>query len=128
MRITKEEDYGISLILALGSIRSKNFLSLQEIGLSYHLSPFFLKRVAKKLKKANLIISKEGSKGGYLLAKSIKKISYGEIIRAISGPIDISPHCCECSKKACSQRKSWQEINNKIAELLDSFIVNKITT
>ena len=119
MKITKEEDYGILLIYALLYPGGKRYLSLSEISQKYNLSEFFLKRVANKLKRAGLIKSKEGIKGGYILAKAPSSISYGEILQAISGPIDISPSCQECGKRICQPRSVWKNINNEITKLLN---------
>jgi len=120
MKITKEEDYGILLIQALLYPGGKSYISLSEISQKYKLSEFFLKRVANKIKKAGLIKSKEGVKGGYILSKAPSSISYGEVLHAISGPIDISPSCNECGKKICHQKMVWQNINETITNLLDS--------
>lgn len=125
MKITKEEDYGILLIHALSYPGGKRYTPLSDIATKYKLSEFFLKKVAKKLKKAGLIKSKEGIKGGYILAKPPILISYGDILSAISGPIDISPCCLKCSEKTCQPRLVWHNINKKITELLNSI---KITT
>lgn len=120
MKITKEEDYSILLIQALLSPGGKRYLPLSEISMKFSLSKFFLKKIAKKLKFAGLIKSKEGKNGGYILAKAPTFISYGEIISAISGPIDISPCCPECSKKTCQPRSVWFQVNKKFTELLNS--------
>ena len=118
MKITREEDYAILLIYSLVSPGGKKYLPLAEIAKKFSLPEFFLKKVAKKLKQSGLIKSKEGASGGYLLIKPPSQISYGEIITAISGPIDISPSCPTCEKKKCRQRLIWKDINNKISEIL----------
>lgn len=126
MKITKEEDYAVNLIHALSSSRGKIYLSLTEVADRYRLSKFFLKKVAKKLIDAGLLTSKEGNKGGYLLAKPAFQISYGEIITAISGPIDVSPCSVACLKKNCQQRPVWNKINKKISEILFQQKLSKI--
>lgn len=120
MKITKEEDYAVNLIHALSTWRGKTFISLSEVASRYRLSKFFLKKAAMKLMEAGLLISKEGSHGGYLLAKPTGKISYGQVITAISGEIDISPCCHTCLRKICHSRQTWININAKIKNLLNS--------
>lgn len=119
MKITREEDYAILLVYALLSPGGKNYLPLVKIAQKFHLSEFFLKKVAKKLKRSGLIKSKEGAGGGYILTKSSSTISYGDIIAAISGPVDISPSCPDCGKKNCPQRLIWNDLSNKISDILE---------
>lgn len=124
MKITREEDYGIILITALSKKGNNTYLPLSQIARKYNLSLFFLKGIAKKLKRAGLIKSKEGKNGGYKLSKNPFSLSYKDIIYAISGVIDISPCCPECDKKTCQSRAVWKNINKKITELLSTIKIS----
>lgn len=86
MKITKEEDYAI-LFMSILAIRNDKLLSLQEISADFNVPYYFLKKIARQLKEARLIKSKEGAAGGYSLNIPAKEITLAEIIEAIRGPL-----------------------------------------
>ena len=51
------------------------------------IPPRFLEQIFQDLKKASLVKSKRGPKGGYALARPPGKIRIGDIVRALEGPI-----------------------------------------
>lgn len=49
----------------------------------------FLEQIFQDLRRAALVSSKRGPRGGYHLARRTNEISVGDIIRALEGPITI---------------------------------------
>lgn len=86
MRITKEEDYAI-LFMSILAVRSGQLLSLQEISDDFGIPYYFLKKIARNLKDAQLVKAKEGAAGGYALALPAKEITLADIIEALRGPL-----------------------------------------
>lgn len=112
MKITKAEDYAISLMAEL-AINPKKFHSLNHIAEKRSLPEPFLKKIAHQLKNAGLIAVKEGRTGGYRLAKPPQKISLEEILK-IFNPRPFLTACIlknpavKCLKyNTCSSRKTW---------------------
>jgi Rrf2 family protein len=88
-----------------------------------------LAKILQKLAKKGLVISHNGPKGGYLLAKEPSEISIGEVIRAIEGPIGIAECYHEsdnlCSQKAhCNIRTPMGVIQARIISLLDGITLD----
>jgi Rrf2 family transcriptional regulator, cysteine metabolism repressor len=75
------------------------------------------------LKKAGLVESVRGAHGGYLLRYSNEKISVGDIIRAVEGPI--APVSCLSSNEACGRssqcvtRKVWSKLHDSMLNVLN---------
>jgi Rrf2 family protein len=86
VKITKEEDYAI-LFMSVLAIRKDKMLSLQEISDDFSIPYYFLKKIARQLKDAQLVKAKEGAAGGYSLNLPAKEITLAEIIEAIRGPM-----------------------------------------
>ena len=99
----------------------RRLVPLSKIASSYHLSPFFLKRIARALKRAKLIKSKEGANGGYALARHPKTVSLGKILQVFAGPQILSPGCLNtfCPVKKCPPKIVWQKINKEILKSLE---------
>jgi Rrf2 family protein len=81
------------------------------------------------LKKAGLIKSVRGPKGGYRLARESEKISFGEIVRSMEGPIalvscasvNFYAPCGDCQDEAtCAIRRAFAVLRDQSTEVLDS--------
>lgn len=99
----------------------RRLVPLSEVASSYHLSEFFLKRIARALKRAKLIKSKEGAKGGYALARHPKTINIAQVMEVFAGPQILSPGCLNtfCPVKKCPPKIVWQKINKEILKSLE---------
>lgn len=58
-------------------------VSLTEIGKTHGISLLFLKKLARNLKTAGIIESKEGAKGGYVLSRDARHVSVLEVMEAV---------------------------------------------
>ena len=107
-------------------------VSLKEIAKNQGLSLSYLEQLFSTLKKERLIISQRGAKGGYKLAKPPQKISVGDIIRAVEGPIEFS-ECVggaenyECNKSSmCVTKDVWQEVNDSVNSVIDNITLQDL--
>jgi len=131
-QISRQEDYGIFLMDKLAKNFGCGSVSLATIADESKISVFFLKQLARKLRKAGLIKSKEGIGGGYKLTRSPKKITVGEIISAFSGPLELV-ECCDLSKKInckladlCHSKSALRKINQELVARLNSLTLASI--
>jgi len=101
-------------------------ITLHSISERQGISVGYLEQLMVPLKKEGLIRSVRGAQGGYLLAREPEKITVGDIIRALEGPI--APVACvsedfpeECDRaEGCVTRLVWAKVRDSIAEVLDS--------
>jgi Rrf2 family protein len=82
--ITASVEYGIHSLLWLIGQEGRP-MSSRELAELSGVSPTFLAKIFPKLEKAGIVRAAEGVRGGYLLAKPPKNISFMEIIDAIEG-------------------------------------------
>jgi len=80
-------------------------------------------KILKLLVKANLLESKRGTKGGYVLQGGIADINIAQIITAIEGPISMTECATDigsCDQEAsCEIKGNWSLINRKIYSALE---------
>ena len=81
LRLLRQEDFAILLVSELAG-SPDHLISLTEIGRSHGVSMLFLKKIAHNLKKAGIIDSKEGVRGGYFLTRNPKNISVLDILKS----------------------------------------------
>jgi len=83
MKFTRQEEIAVLLVSSLASDPGL-YISLSDVGEEHNISPLFLKKIARLLKLANIVHSKEGVDGGYILAKDPKDIRVIDIFAAVS--------------------------------------------
>lgn len=102
LKLSKQGDYGLILMTTLAVLPSQQYLSLKKISVKHQLPYKFLSQIASKLKLAQLIVSKEGTNGGYRLQRPATSITIKDIIIALDGPIATVD--CQKSTPTCRHR------------------------
>jgi Rrf2 family protein len=111
MRISRSTGYGL---LAAGYIAKseKNGIVLsQTISKEYDIPLEYLLKILQQLVRANILRSKRGPRGGFVLSKPTSKISMLEIIEAVDGPLVCQLNLDEHSKrdKFCTRAEKAYE-------------------
>jgi Rrf2 family protein len=99
-------------------------VSAKRIAEEFAIPPELLAKILQRLAKQRLIISQNGPKGGYILARRPMEITVGQVVRALEGPINIV-ECLEedsnCPQMArCNLRRPVQKIQAAISQMLDT--------
>jgi len=88
----------------------------------------FLDAILVELRNAGILNSRKGKGGGYLLARPAEKITVGQIIRILDGPLapiacaskTAYQHCADCpDEAACAIRDIMLDVRDSIAMILD---------
>jgi len=118
MKISTKVRYGLRFMLNLAERYGSGPMFLRKISEEEEISEKYLSQIVLYLKKAGLITSIRGAKGGYVLSKKPKDITIKSIYDAIEGEIVI----LDCLKNKnicnrivdCGSRSFWQDLNNTI--------------
>ncbi len=126
MLISTKGRYGLLAMCRLAINYGGQPLSIKEIAEERNFSTSYLEQLFATLKRAGLVYSTRGARGGYRLAKAPESITAGDVLRALEGPLMIS----ECIDKenlnacdntfTCITRPFWCKLQNCIEEVLDS--------
>ncbi|HUS52208.1 MAG TPA: Rrf2 family transcriptional regulator [Candidatus Bathyarchaeia archaeon] len=117
--LTKKADYGIELMITLAKNYGQGPLSLRQVAKRKKLPFKFLEQLAILLREAGLIDAKEGRGGGYLLKKAPEKISIGQIVKVLEGPVEVGA-CFGCPKATiCGQKDVWSEVGEKVKKTME---------
>ena len=138
MKLTKKTRYGTRLLLDLAQHQNEGVVQTSEISIRQNISIKYLEQIIRPLKKAKLVKSVRGPKGGHMLAKKPKKITLGDITRLFEGQSDLvdcisKPETCPKSDD-CVVRLAWQKATIALYKELDSISIanllenkNKVT-
>ena len=88
MKISKEVKYALLAVGYVANNSEAGLVKAPSISQEYGIPEMFLFRIMRELVKGNILKSKRGAKGGYLLARPAKEISMLEIIEAVTGKKD----------------------------------------
>jgi Rrf2 family transcriptional regulator, cysteine metabolism repressor len=117
MKISTKGRYGLTIMIELAKRYGEGPTSLKSIAQTHNLSEHYLEQLVAPLRNAKLVKSVRGAYGGYELADHPSKITAGDIIRVLEGPI--SPvEVLENEEPA--KRELWIRIRDAVKEVLDS--------
>ena len=90
MMFSTRAEYGVRVMVELarrGADDERGCVSLAEIADGDGLPLAYLEHLAARLRKAGLVESRRGARGGYLLARPADEISMAEVVEALEGSI-----------------------------------------
>jgi Rrf2 family iron-sulfur cluster assembly transcriptional regulator len=124
MKLSTRSRYGARILVDLARNRNQGPVRIGEISKRQDISVKYLEQLIRPLKKANLVTSIRGPKGGHLLAEKPENISLGQVVRLFEGQSDLvkcvsSPEKCAISDD-CQVRLAWRDATKVLYEKLDS--------
>lgn len=134
MRLSKKTDYALRALLYI-SIRHKGgSVQVKEISSTEKLPTKFLENILLTLRKAGILHSRMGLRGGYSLARPPEQITLGEVIRVLDGTI--APMSCvsrveyeSCPAEiGCAIKSVMQDVRNAVARVLDDTTLADLTS
>lgn len=132
MKISTKGRYGLRALIDLAKFSEIEPVSINSIATRQGISERYLEQLMTLLKKAGLIKSIRGAGGGYVLAKDIKEISVGDVLRALEGSLEpvecaaFHPDApCEASG-GCVTKYVWQRINESINKTVDEISLEQL--
>lgn len=134
MKISAKGEYGVRAMAILALDYRDGPVALRDIATREGISYQFLEQIFLPLRRAGLIESVRGAKGGYVLAKPPEEIKVGDIVRTLDGPI--APVDCvaegtarPCSRSgACLTRGIWERLRDTVSEVLDDITLADVVS
>ena len=87
MMFSTKAEYGVRVMVELARSAGEEPVPLAEIASHDGLPLAYLEHLVARLRKAGLVDSRRGSRGGYLLARPAHEIAMAEIVEALEGSI-----------------------------------------
>ncbi len=132
MKLSKKSEYGLRALLELTLVHGRFPLRRQDIAARQHIPVQFLEQILLALKRAGLLSSRRGIKGGYTLIKQPRDITLGQVIRVLDGPLapigcvskTAYQKCADCpytDKPQCPVQHVMGTVRDAIAGILDNY-------
>jgi Rrf2 family protein len=128
LRLSKKADYALMSMKHL-ALRTDvaGSSSAREISEAYDIPLELLAKVLQRLVRARLLVSVQGTRGGYRLGRPATAISVADVIQAVDGPVTVTAcstddHNCDQYSK-CSIRDPLWKIKNRTYDALNTVSV-----
>ncbi|HJQ21190.1 MAG TPA: Rrf2 family transcriptional regulator [Gemmatimonadaceae bacterium] len=126
MRITTLAEYGVICALHLARRVGEGPVTGRDVAASERLPVDYVEQILLRLRRAGIVKSTRGARGGYSLARAPEEVSVRDVIAA-SELQTFDLHCLthpveeeRCSAShACSIRPVWMLLQQKIDAVLD---------
>ena len=127
MKLSTRSRYGTRIMMELARRDREKPIQVSEIARVQKIPVKYLEQLIRTLKKANLITSVQGSKGGHQLNQPPESITIGRLVRLFEGQTDLvacvsSPENCQMAE-ACRVRTVWMEATEAMYEKLDAVTI-----
>ncbi len=101
LRLSKKADYALIAMRHLAGAPADSSVSAREIAESYAIPAELLAKVLQRLVRSRLLMSVQGTRGGYRLAGEARLLTVADVIQAIDGPVAVT--ACSPDDHRCEQ-------------------------
>ena len=131
MKLSKKGEYALRSLIILGIAAEveRKLVQVSELARSEQLPVKFLEQILHTLKSAGIVESERGKFGGYRLARPARKVTIGEVVRLVDGPLapircvsQTAYEPCSCPDELhCGLRMLMLDVRNAISGILDKY-------
>lgn len=121
MKISTRGRYGLRILLDLALHDNGSPRMIRDIAGSQRISEKYISRLIIDLRRAGMVKSIRGSRGGYRIARYPKNLTVLDVIEVMEGPVSIidcvTIESCD-RQRGCAVRSIWCDMNNQIRSAL----------
>ena len=132
LRLSKKADYALIAMKHLALRGDHGSSSAREIAENYDIPIELMAKVLQRLVRTGLLVSTQGTRGGYALGRPSDAISVADVIQAIDGPMTVT--ACSTEKNSCEQygkcniRDPLWQIRERIVAALDTVTIAEMAS
>ncbi len=143
MKLSTKSRYGVRALFDMAYHAGTLPAQIKDISRRQRISPRYLEQIFQDLKKAGLLKSRRGPKGGYYLAKAADEITVRDIVLAAEGELQLvdcrkqnrggkpkteteaEDTCCEFGN-SCVTQILWAEASKKLSDYFGSITLKDL--
>lgn len=139
MIFSTKAEYGVRVMVHLADTDGDGPVSLAAIAEAEGLPLSYLEHLVQRLRRAGLVASRRGARGGYTLARDPNGITMAEVVGALEGriaPIECITAAAEdggvvCAReattdRACPTKLLWTRVQGAIVGTLDDIALSDL--
>jgi len=127
MRLSMKGDYGVRAMLDLAERYGQGPVQSEAIAKRQAISEAYLDQLLTLLRRAGLVRSVRGPRGGHQLARPAGEISLMEVLTALEGSfLQVGPESNQDLPSVRVQQEVWQQVRTEAQKILASTSVNDL--
>jgi Rrf2 family protein len=135
--LSQKAKYALKALLILSERPADVPVQVVELAEEGNLPRKFLELIMLELKKHGMVHSQRGKHGGYMLAALPSEITFGDVVRAMDGPLAPIPcasltayrKCADCTnEKTCAVRIMMRRVRDAASEILDNTYLSDMSS
>jgi Rrf2 family protein len=125
LQVSRKIDYALRAVIHLASEDDGDrACSVSEIATRERIPRQFLVKIIQELIHEGLVRSRRGPRGGYVLARPAKDVTFRQVIEAVEGPISLNACTGEHADcfllGLCGMERVWREGQRRVMELFEN--------
>ena len=132
LKLTKKSDYGLIALRHLAAGTARPSATAKEMSTAYRIPLPLLSKVLQNLARHGFLLSEQGTKGGYRLARDPRHINALEVIRAIDGPVILTAcftsHAGCVQSDRCTVREPLRRVHEGILKMLEGISIMDLSS
>ena len=130
LKLSTKGQYGVRAMFEIARSYSEGPLTIKVISEKQDVSVAYLEQILNQLRKSGLITSVKGPGGGYMLSRPPDKVSIGEILGELEGPVAITS-CLDpkegCIRvEGCVTHRLWKALGENIEAFLNKMTLKDL--
>ena len=101
MNVSRKCQYALRAVFELSRRPRLRPVRTSEIAEAQAIPPKFLELILGELKRGGFVESRRGARGGYLLLRQPDRVTVGEVIRFVDGPVTPVKCIAETEQEDC---------------------------
>jgi Rrf2 family protein len=130
VRISIKSEYGLRAVMELAAGYGGRYIPTAEIAARRDIPEPFLERLLPTLRKAGIVVSLRGPQGGHALAVHPSRVTVGDVVRALEGPlvlIDCSGAGEHCKMEdGCVLQEVWRAVSAAMEAVMDRTTIEEL--
>lgn len=130
MKLSTRSRYGTRILLELSRRGAEKPVQASQISKKQGIPVKYIEQLIRILKRAGLITSVRGPKGGHMMTKPPSEITLGQLVRLFEGQTELvvcisEPEKCDMSDD-CRVRLAWMRATEALYEILDTTTIEDV--
>jgi len=132
MRISKKCQYALRAVFELALRNTGKPVKIHDIAAAQGIPPRFLEVILNQLRHEGYVESRRGNEGGYMLVRGAEKLTVGEVIGTIEGPVSIAGDESDNYNKGGSFfggyafEQLWEKVNSAVKQVWDNTTIAEL--
>ena len=131
MRLTQKSKYAVRALMELALNECGSPLGVAEIARRQHIPERFLEQIFGDLRRANIVESRRGARGGFCFAMPTEEISVLDIVEILDGEVrparcSAGGTCYIADAPLCATSQVWDEAREALEEVFGRYSIAQL--